>query len=378
VREYLLTLLVAATFTYLAVGLVRAGAIRAGILAEIRDRDVHDVPIPRLGGVGILVGVLASLAVAAKLPLLHRIFTSGDEIRGVLTGALVICLVGVVDDVWGLDALTKLAGQVLAAGLMALQGVQLFWLPWPGRLIVLDATSGTLITVLAVVVTVNAVNFVDGLDGLAAGVVGIAAGAFFLFSYILAVQHDADHAATPLLLSAVLVGVCAGFLVHNFNPAGIFMGDSGSMLIGLLLASCSITLTGRVDYVSLGALDVALPVWLPLLLPLAVLAVPVADLLLAVLRRTRARRSPFAPDKQHMHHRLLEIGHTQRRAVLILYGWTALIAYGAVGLAVLPAPVAVGLMALGLVALVLLVEWPRLRPGGPAGPRPEATSGGLA
>ena len=196
---------------------------------------MHDVPIPRLGGVGMLVGVLASLAVAAKLPLLHRIFTSGDEIRGVLTGALVICLVGVVDDVWGLDAITKLAGQVLAAGLMALQGVQLFWLPWPGRLIVLDATSGTLITVLAVVVTVNAVNFVDGLDGLAAGVVGIAAGAFFLFSYILAVQHDADHAATPLLLSAVLVGVCAGFLVHNFNPARIFMGDSGSMLIGLLL-----------------------------------------------------------------------------------------------------------------------------------------------
>ena len=171
-REYLLTLLVAATFAYLAVGLVRAGAIRAGILAEIRDRDVHDVPIPRLGGVGMLVGVLASLAVAAKLPLLHRIFTSGDEIRGVLTGAIVICLVGVIDDVWGLDAVTKLAGQVLAAGLMALQGVQLFWLPWPGRLIVLDATSGTLITVLAVVVTVNAVNFVDGLDGLAAGVVG--------------------------------------------------------------------------------------------------------------------------------------------------------------------------------------------------------------
>jgi UDP-GlcNAc:undecaprenyl-phosphate/decaprenyl-phosphate GlcNAc-1-phosphate transferase len=363
VREYLLTLLVAATFTYLAVGLIRTGAVRAGILAEIRDRDVHDVPIPRLGGVGMLVGVLAGLAVAAKLPLLHRIFTSGDEIRGVLTGAIVICLVGVVDDIWGLDAVTKLAGQVLAAGLMALQGVQLFWLPWPGRLIILDATSGTLITVLVVVVTVNAVNFVDGLDGLAAGVVGIAAGAFFLFSYVLAVQHDADHAATPLLISAVLVGVCAGFLVHNFNPARIFMGDSGSMLIGLLLASCSITLTGRVNYGSLSTLNLTLPVWVPLLLPLAVLAVPVADLLLAVLRRTRARRSPFAPDKQHLHHRLLEIGHTQRRAVLILYSWTALIAYGAVGLAVLPAPLAVALIAAGLVALVLLVEWPRLRPG---------------
>ncbi|MFI5100247.1 MAG: MraY family glycosyltransferase, partial [Actinomycetes bacterium] len=309
----------------------------------------------------VLVGVCAGFLVHNFNP--ARIFTSGDEIRGVLTGAVVICLVGVVDDIWGLDAVTKLAGQVLAAGLMALQGVQLFWLPWPGRLIVLDATSGTLITVLAVVVTVNAVNFVDGLDGLAAGVVGIAAGAFFLFSYILAVQHDADHAATPLLISAVLVGVCAGFLVHNFNPARVFMGDSGSMLIGLLLASCSITLTGRVNYGSLGTLNLALPVWVPLLLPLAVLAVPVADLLLAVLRRTRARRSPFAPDKQHLHHRLLEIGHTHRRAVLILYGWTALIAYGAVGLAVLPAPLAGAAIAAGLVALILLVEWPRLRPG---------------
>ena len=217
---------------------------------------------------------------------------------------------------------------------------------------------------LAVVVTVNAINFVDGLDGLAAGVVGISAGAFFVFSYILAVQHDADHAATPLLISAVLVGVCAGFLVHNFNPARIFMGDSGSMLIGLLLASCTITLTGRVDSARSATVNVVLPVLLPLLLPLAVLAVPVG--------RPAARgrsagpgpgRSPFAPDKQHLHHRLLEIGHSQRRAVLIMYGWTALIAYGAVGLAVLPVGLAVALMVAGLVGLVLLVQWPRLRPG---------------
>ena len=360
-REYLLTLLVAATVSYLAVGVVRSVALRLGILAEIRDRDVHDVPIPRLGGVGMLFGLLAGFAVAAKLPLLHRIFASGDEIRGVLTGAAVICAVGVVDDVWGLDAVTKLAGQVLAAGLMALQGVQLLWLPLPQRTVSLDSTSGTLITVLVVLVTVNAVNFVDGLDGLAAGVVAIAAGAFFLFSYILAVQHNADHAATPLLISAVLVGMCAGFLVHNFNPAHIFMGDSGSMLIGLLLASSTITLTGRVSYGALSGLDWSATL-LPLLLPLAVLAVPFADLLLAVLRRTRAGRSPFAPDKQHLHHRLLEIGHSQRRAVLIMYGWTALIAYGAVGLAVLPADVALGLMAAGLVVLVLLVGWPRLRP----------------
>jgi UDP-GlcNAc:undecaprenyl-phosphate/decaprenyl-phosphate GlcNAc-1-phosphate transferase len=360
VREYLLTLLVAATVTYLAVGVVRSIALRLGILAEIRDRDVHDVPIPRLGGVGMLLGLVAGFAVAAKLPLLHRIFDAGDEIRGVLTGAVVICAVGVVDDIWGLDAVTKLAGQVLAAGLMALQGVQFLWLPLPGQTYVLDSASGTLITVLAVVVTVNAVNFVDGLDGLAAGLVAISAGAFFVFSYILAVQHNADHAATPLLISAVLVGMCAGFLVHNFNPARIFMGDSGSMLIGLLLASGTITLTGRVSYGALSGLDWSATL-LPLLLPLAVLAVPVLDLLLAVVRRTRARRSPFAPDKQHLHHRLLEIGHSQRRAVLIMYGFTALIGYGAVGLAVLPAPLAITLVVVGVVGLLLVVGWPRLQ-----------------
>jgi UDP-GlcNAc:undecaprenyl-phosphate GlcNAc-1-phosphate transferase len=360
VREYLLTLLVAATLAYLTVGVVRSLAVRLGILAEIRDRDVHDVPIPRLGGLGMLAGLLAAFAVATHLPLLRRVFDdSSDEIRGVLTGAIVICAIGVVDDVWGLDAVTKLAGQVLAAALMAMQGVQLLWLPLPGSTIVLDSTSGTLITVLVVVVTVNAVNFVDGLDGLAAGVVAIAASAFFLISYILAVQYNTDHAATPLLITAVLVGMCAGFLVHNFNPARIFMGDSGSMVIGLLLAASSITLTGRVDFNTVSTVNAFTAAFVPILLPFAVLAVPFADLLLAVVRRTRARRSPFAPDKQHLHHRLLEIGHSQRRAVIIMYGWTGLIAYGAVALAVLPMAVAATLFVVGLVVLVVLVGWPR-------------------
>jgi UDP-GlcNAc:undecaprenyl-phosphate/decaprenyl-phosphate GlcNAc-1-phosphate transferase len=376
VREYLLTLLVAATITYLTVGIVRATAVRFGILADIRDRDVHDVPIPRLGGVAMLLGLFAGFAVAAQLPLLRRVFESSEEIRGVLLGAVVICLVGVVDDVWGLDAVTKLAGQVLAAGLMALQGVQLFWIPLPNRMLSLDATSGTLVTVLVVVVTVNAVNFVDGLDGLAAGLIAISSGAFFLFSYILAVQHNTDHAATPLLISAVLVGMCLGFLVHNFNPARIFMGDSGSMLIGLLLASSTITLTGHVDFGSLRGLNVYLPTLVPLLLPFAILAIPVADLLLAVARRTRARRSPFTPDKQHLHHRLLEIGHSQRRAVLIMYGWTALIAYGAVGMAVLPMPVALTFMVAGVAFLVLVVAWPRLRPRQPGRPPGQPPSPG--
>ena len=359
-REYLLTLLITATVTYLSVSVVRAGAIRFRILAEIRDRDVHAVPIPRLGGLGMLLGLMTAFLVASRLPVLRRVFESGDEIRGVLTGAVIICILGAIDDVWGLDAITKLAGQTLAAGLMALQGVQLLWLPWPGRTIVLDSTSGTLITVLAVVVTVNAVNFVDGLDGLAAGMVCIAASAFFLFSYGLSVQDATSRQVTPSLISVALVGMCAGFLLHNFHPARIFMGDSGSMLIGLLLASSTITLTGRVNYAAFNGLNL-FPTLLPLLLPFAVLAVPVADLLLAVVRRTRAGRSPFSPDMKHLHHRLLEIGHSQRRAVLIMYGWTALIAYGAICLAFLARQVALALVVVGLVALVVLVGWPRFR-----------------
>ncbi len=357
-REYLLATFVAAAVTYLVAGPVRAVAVRFGVLAEVRDRDVHDVPIPRLGGVAMVVGLAAALLVASKMPLLRSVFATGDEPKGVLLAAVVICLIGVVDDVWGLDAITKLAGQSLAAGLMALQGVQLLWLPGPGQTIALGPAEGTLITVLVVVVTVNAVNFVDGLDGLAAGIVGISASAFFLFSYLLSVQNAIERALTPSLISAVLAGVCAGFLVHNFNPARIFMGDSGSMVIGLLLAASSITLTGRLDPASYSGLNL-FPTLLPLLLPFAVLAVPFLDLVLAVVRRTRARRSPFAADKQHLHHRLLEIGHSHRRAVLIMYGWTALLAYLAVGLAFLPTWLALALAAVAFAALVVVVRGPR-------------------
>ncbi len=359
-REYLLALFVAAAVTYLTTGVVRVLAIRGGFMAEVRDRDVHDVPIPRLGGVAMLLGFLAALLVSAQMPLLSSVFGGSTSTwAGLLTGALVICGLGAIDDRWGLDAITKLAGQSLAAGLMALQGVQLLFLPWPGQTVSLGPAEGTLLTVLVVVVTVNAVNMVDGLDGLAAGIVGIASAAFFAFAYLLSVQNDLDRATPAALVTAVLTGMCLGFLPHNFNPAKIFMGDSGSMLIGLLLAAGLILLTGNVDperVTGLGAVTALLPV----LVPLAVLAVPFLDLGLAVVRRTRARRSPFAPDKQHLHHRLLEMGHSQRRAVLVMYAGTALLAFGSVALALVPAGWAVTFLALGGAGLILFVRWPRV------------------
>jgi UDP-GlcNAc:undecaprenyl-phosphate GlcNAc-1-phosphate transferase len=185
------------------------------------------------------------------------------------------------------------------------------------------------------VATVNAVNFVDGLDGLAAGVVGIGAVAFFVFCYQLTRFNDASRATTSALLSVALAGACAGFLVHNFHPARLFMGDSGSMLIGLVLSASAVTLTGQfagneISQGASGSRASLLPTLLPVLLPISIMVIPLLDLVLAVVRRTRAGRSPFAPDKQHLHHRLLEIGHSQRRAVLIMWLWAGLVAFGTV------------------------------------------------
>lgn len=327
-REYLLVLLAAAAITYVTVPVVRWYAVRWNVMAEIRDRDVHDIPIPRLGGVAMYLGFLVGMLVASQLRFVSAVFTDSNDAWAVITGGTLIFLVGVVDDIWGLDALTKAAGQIIAAGVMVLQGVQLLWLPFNG-VTVLPYNASVILTVLLIVVTVNAINFIDGLDGLAAGIIGIGSLAFFAFAYWLSFDHGIDRATTAALLSTVLAGICAGFLPHNFNPARIFMGDSGSMLAGLLLSASVITLTGKIDPYSLGD-AVLLPALMPLLLPFAVLAVPLIDLLLAVVRRTRARRSPFAPDKEHLHHRLLEIGHSQRQAVLVMYLWATALAAGAV------------------------------------------------
>src|SRR5664280_1519046 len=290
------------------------------------------IATPRLGGLAMYAGILIAIQVARNLPALQVAFRESD-VKAVRAAGGVICLLGVADDKWGLDALTKLAGQVVAAGVMVLHGLQLLFVLVPGRgTISLGADVGVPLTVLLVLVTVNAINFVDGLDGLAAGVVGIAALAFFAFSYQLSVVQGFQRASPPTLITAVLAGACLGFLPHNFNPARVFRGDSGSMLIGLMRAAATTSLTGQLDP-NVHAADL-FPALLPLLLPLAVLAVPFIDLVMAVIRRARAGRSPFSPDKEHLHHRLLEIGHSHTRAVLIMYFWTATLAFGAVALSV--------------------------------------------
>ena len=352
-REYMLCLFAAAAVTYFLTPPVRALAIRWGIIAPVRDRDVHDTPTPRLGGLAMAGGLLAGLLLASKLPMMSAVFDGSTTIVALLSGAAIIVMLGIVDAKWGLDAPTKLAGQVLAAGVMAFQGVAIIWLPIGGTF-VLDPLTSVLLTVIVVVVSINAINFVDGLDGLAAGIVAVAAGAFFVYAYVLSVELGLQRATLATLVSVVLVGMGLGFLPNNLFPARIFMGDTGSMLLGLLLAAATITLSGQVDPSALSS-GVFLPTLLPLILPFAVMALPLVDLVLAVIRRTRAGRNPFAPDKRHLHHRLLEMGHSQRRAVSLMYAWTALIAGAALAVAFFPLIYAGVGTAIGVLIVVFLV-----------------------
>jgi UDP-GlcNAc:undecaprenyl-phosphate GlcNAc-1-phosphate transferase len=355
-RAYLFVLLVAAAITYLVTPLVRRIARRIGAITPVRDRDVHAVPIPRMGGTAMLAGFAAALLVASRMPFTEPIFVGGAP-WGVLMGATAVCALGVADDLWDLDAVTKLAGQALAAGLMAWQGVQLVSLPVGGVTI---PSYGVLfaLTVLAVVVTINAVNFVDGLDGLAAGIVGIAGSAFFVYSYLLAQSASPDdYSSLASLVTAAMVGCCLGFLPHNFNPARVFMGDSGSMLIGLLLASSTITITGQIDPAAVSR-DQLVPAFFPLVIPLAVLALPLIDVVMAVVRRTRAGLKPWQPDKSHLHHRLLRLGHSHARAVLVLYVWTAIAAFGVALMAFVPVLTALAAGAAAVVVALALTLGP--------------------
>jgi UDP-GlcNAc:undecaprenyl-phosphate GlcNAc-1-phosphate transferase len=277
-------------------------------------------------------GLIAAYLVARELPFLSRSedFVFDDAAVVLMAGALV-CAVGVIDDIFDLDALTKLGGQVLAAGLLVSMGVRFYYFPGAdGTQFALDDAQGALLTLVVVIGTMNAVNFVDGLDGLAAGVVGSGAAAFFLYCYFASAQANLTLATTGALLSAALAGACAGFLPHNFHPARLFMGDSGSMLIGLVLSASALTLTGQFVGMPETTGNSLFVTVLPVLLPISLLMVPIVDLVLAVVRRTRAGRSPMSADKQHLHHRLLEIGHSQRRAVLIMWMWAFTIATGAV------------------------------------------------
>ena len=360
-REYFLVFVVAAVMTYAATPFVRWLAIRSGAVTAVRDRDIHTVPIPRLGGLAMLFGFIAALVVASRLPYLSQIF-AGGEMMGVLLAAVIVCAVGVLDDIRELDWLTKLAGQMIAAGVMAFYGVQLLSLPVFG-VTVLPAPFLVTLTIFTVIISSNAVNFIDGLDGLAAGVVGIAGLAFFGYSYLLSRSYDPPNVfSSATFITAALVGCCVGFLPHNFHPARLFMGDSGSLMLGLLLAAATISMTGNIDPSQVGG-NPSVAIFLPVILPLAILSLPLLDVLLAVVRRTRAGRPPWQADSEHLHHRMLRIGHTHVQAVLLLYLWAAVVALGAVSFAFVDGWIPILVIVLVAISAAILTLWlPRWMP----------------
>jgi UDP-GlcNAc:undecaprenyl-phosphate GlcNAc-1-phosphate transferase len=289
------------------------------------------------------------------LPFLRDLYeTSSDLDAAAIAGTLIVA-VGIVDDTRGVSALGKLTGQVLAAGVVVLLGVQLLYFYFPGQgVLSLSPDLAVPLTILWVVAMVNAVNLIDGLDGLAAGIVAIAAASFF--AYMVRAPGGDVQASTAAVLSAIAGGAAIGFLPWNFHPAKIFMGDSGALLLGLVLAVATVSGVGRnLEGPSGGDLAV---VAIPILLPLLVLAVPFLDVVLAIGRRMRRGIGVSHADKEHIHHRLMDIGHSHRQAVLLMYLWSALVSGCALVVAFIDGRVLVSVI---LVAAVLLATvLPRL------------------
>jgi UDP-GlcNAc:undecaprenyl-phosphate GlcNAc-1-phosphate transferase len=373
-RDYLYILFIAAAVTYLLTPLVRRGAVAMNAQHAARDRDVHVEPTPLLGGVAMYGGFAAAILVATRLSYLRQAFPSGRTVGGLLLAGGLLVLIGIIDDRWGMSPISKLAGQVAAGGIIAWSGAYLSWIALPGgEQFVLEPDLSYTVTILIVVITINAVNFIDGLDGLAAGVVGISALSYMVYSYKLANSVGIPSQTVPATVSAVLAGACIGFLPHNFNPAKIFMGDTGAMLLGLLLAYGPISTASSLDesvltdYGQLHPLN-RFPTILPLLVPVAIMVIPYTDLLLAVVRRTLKGMSPFDADRLHLHHRLLNMGHSQRQSVLLMYLWAALFNGLVVGLSVLRIRLVwLALVTFAVILILLLATMPMLRPWRPAG-----------
>ncbi|MGT2424750.1 MraY family glycosyltransferase [Amnibacterium kyonggiense] len=311
--------------------------IRYKLYPEIRDRDVHTRPTPRLGGIAMYTGLLTALLIASQLQYFRVVFFEGNErtIWAILIAATLIVVMGVLDDFFDLDWTTKLIGQIIAAGVLAwLGGLALDSLP-VGGVTIGSTWSSLALTLIVVVVVMNMMNFIDGLDGLVAGIAIIANGAFFLYSYMaLQTTGSTSYFTLGTLLSATMAGVCLGFLPLNWHPARLFMGDAGSLLVGLMFAVASISVSGNMDpemfqnpaggyFRSQYA-----PAFTLLLLPVVIMIVPTLDFGLAVIRRIAAGKSPFSADRKHLHHRLLDMGHTRLHATLIFYAWTAVISVG--------------------------------------------------
>jgi UDP-GlcNAc:undecaprenyl-phosphate GlcNAc-1-phosphate transferase len=311
--------------------------------------------MPTLGGAAMFVGFLVAIAVASQIDQFSEMFSGTSEPAGLMLGAAVMFAVGALDDLREVSPPAKIAGMVLAGSLLSLFGVSMlfFRVPFAGQdTVVLSADLAPLVTVMVVVVFANAINLIDGLDGLAAGIVIIAGSALFLYSDRLFKGGFLDGSNIAPLVAVIAVGICLGFLPYNFNPARIFMGDAGALFLGLLLATTTITIGGRADYQYPGTTYFF---YAPLFIPIVILGVPILDTAFSLVRRVVRGKSFAVADKDHLHHRLMRLGHGPRRTVVILWLWTALLS----GLALLPTYTSVGnlnaLVPIGVFALALVL-----------------------
>ncbi|MFA5607584.1 MAG: MraY family glycosyltransferase [Leucobacter sp.] len=322
---YLVVVVTAALVTAAASYAVLRLSRRFRLAPAVRARDVHTQPTPRLGGVAMFIGILAAFGVAAAVPEFASLFSDGPEMWAVVGACVVIAGIGVLDDLLDLDWMIKLAAQLAAAGLLAWSGLQIVSLPLGDTLVIGSPAVNFVITVFLMTLVMNAVNFVDGLDGLVAGVAIISNAAFFAYTLILDDRMGhVDSVAISSLIAIVIVGVCLGFLPYNWHRARMFMGDTGALLVGLLMATSTVSVTGQLNPAALDQ-KLVLASYIPIILPVAVLALPLADFMLAVIRRIRAGKSPFTADRQHLHHRLLDMGHSPVQAVLVFYLGTAVL-----------------------------------------------------
>jgi UDP-GlcNAc:undecaprenyl-phosphate GlcNAc-1-phosphate transferase len=336
VAGYAVVLAVALATTLALTPLVRRLAIRFGavVVPSSDARHVHTRPTPTLGGMAMFVGFLVAMAVASQMHQFHEMFQLNSEPSGLILGAGVMFVVGALDDLIDVSPPAKVAGQVVAASLLAVYGVVMFYFRMPFNFfhtdtVVLGSQFAPLVTALWVVLMTNAINLIDGLDGLAVGIVAIAGSALFLFADRLFKQNFIDGSNIGPLVAIIAVGVCLGFLPFNWHPSKIMMGDAGALFLGVLLAVPTITIGGRTDHAFSGNTFFFFG---PLLIPVLILGVPILDTVFSFLRRMLHRQRWHQADAGHLHHRLMRLGHGPRRTVVILWAWTALLS----GVALVP------------------------------------------
>lgn len=357
-RAYLLLMAIAAVVTYLATFAVRKLADKYEIYPKaIRSRDMHTKPTARIGGVAMFIGFLVSIGIAAPIGWFEVVFADPGPIIAISIAAIIVMAIGFLDDLYDLDWTIKLAGQFIAAGVLAWNGVQIVSLPIFGITVGSFGVS-FVVTVFLAVLIMNAVNFIDGLDGLVAGVVLIGTVVFFIYSYLLAQQiSPTNYFNLATMLSAIVIGMCVGFLPHNWHVAKIFMGDGGALLLGLLMTTSALTVTGQIDPASLKRDDLV-PAVLPLILPISILVLPLLDFALAVLRRISAGKSPFSADRKHLHHRLQDFGHSHLGSVLVFYFWSASVSVSCLLLFLTNIVWVVVFAVLSISASLLFTVWP--------------------